>query len=114
LWSIQKEGAMGTVKDIKKNEYCDEVLGELAYMIQTVHDLRAMLGTTYGKESRLFQEHDRHLVDLAEYLDWKLQILTTSCPFEWKGLGPDVESIVSVGPAETIPGRDFSGGYVGG
>jgi hypothetical protein len=105
---------MGTVKDIKKNEYCDEVLGELAYMIQTVHDLREMLGTTYGKESKLFQEHDRHLIDLAEFLDWKLQILTTSCPFEWKGLGPDVESIVSVGPAETIPGRDFSGGYLGG
>lgn len=105
---------MGTVKDIKKNAYCDEVLGELAYMIQTVHDLRGMLEDTYGKDEYLFQEHDRHLVDLAEYLDWKLQILTTSCPFEWKGLGPDVESSVSVGPAETTPGRDFSGGYLGG
>ena len=105
---------MGTVKDIKKNEYCDEVLAEVAYMIQSVHDLREMLGKAYGKDTRLFQEHDRHLIDLAEYLDWKLQILTTACPFEWKGLGPDVESTVSVGPAETMPSRDFSGGYLGG
>ena len=105
---------MGTAKDIKQNAYCDEVLGELAYMIQSVHDLREMLGKTYGTETRLFHEHDRHLVDLAEFLDWKLQILTASCPFEWKGLGPDVESIVSVGQTEMMPDRDFSGGYVGG
>jgi len=39
---------MGTVKDIKKNAYCDEVLGDLAFMIQGVHELREMLGETYG------------------------------------------------------------------
>jgi hypothetical protein len=106
---------MGTVKDsnIKKNAYCDEVLTDLAYMIQNVNDLRDMLSATYEPGSKLFQEHDRHLVDLAEYLDWKLQILTTSCPFEWKGMGESVEHTVSV--REPVLGaKDYSGGYLGG
>ena len=104
---------MGTVKDIKEKAYCDEVLSELAYMIESVDGLRDMLMSTYDKDTHLFHEHDRHLKELAEYLDWKLQILTTSCPFEWKGLGPSVENIVSVeGPGVAPP--EFSGGYLGG
>ena len=105
---------MGTVKDIKKNEYCDEVLGELAYMIQTVHELREQLAVAYGRDSEVYRTHDRHLVELADYMDWKLQILTTVCPFEWKGLGDDVQSVVSVRQPETAAGRDISGGYLGG
>ena len=109
-----KEGMMGTVKDIKKNAYCDEVLGELAYMIQGVHELREMLGKTHGKDTELFRVHDRHLVELADFMDWKLQILTTACPFDWKGLGPDVQSEVSVREPEMAAGRDISSGYLGG
>jgi len=104
---------MGTVKDIKKNAYCDEVLGELAYMIESVDGLRDMLATTYDRDTHLFQEHDRHLAELAEYLDWKLQILTTSCPYEWKGLGPGVENIVSVQGSDA-GAPEISGGYLGG
>lgn len=104
---------MGTVKDIKKNAYCDEVLGELAYMIDSIHGLRDMLATTYDKDTQVFHEHDRHLAELAEHIDWKLQILTTACPFEWKGLGPSVENTVSVGGSETAA-PEFAGGYLGG
>lgn len=105
---------MGTVKDIKKNEYCDEVLNELAFMIQNVNELRVMLEKAYGKESDVFRIHDRHLVELAEHIDWKLQILATACPFDWKGLGPDVQSEVSVREPEMAAGRDISSGYLGG
>jgi hypothetical protein len=45
-------------------------------------------------------------------IEWKLQILMKSCPFEWKGADKDIES-VSVGRADTT-GPDFSGGYIGG
>jgi len=105
---------MGTTKDIKKNEYCDEVLGDLAYMIQNVHELREQLAVAYGRDSEVFRTHDRHLEELADYMDWKLQILTTACPFEWKGLGPEVQSEVSVREPEMAAGRDISGGYLGG
>jgi hypothetical protein len=109
-----KEAAMGTVKDIKKVEYCDEVLAELAYMIQNIHDMRNMLGSAYDRDSEVFRVHDRHLAELADLIDWKLQILTTACPFDWKGLGPDVQSEVSVSPPELSAVRETSGGYLGG
>jgi hypothetical protein len=105
---------MGTVKDIKKNAYCDEVLSELAYMIQNVQDLRNMLGDAYDRDSEVYKVHDRHLAELADLIDWKLQILTTACPFDWKGLGPDVQSEVSVLQPELSTVSDTSGGSIGG
>jgi hypothetical protein len=97
----------------KKKEYCDEVLGELAFMIQNIHDLKAHAAETLGADTDLAKAHERHLTEAADYLDWKLQILTTACPFEWKGLGDGVEDVVSVRqPDVTVP--EFSGGYVGG
>lgn len=103
---------MGSAKDKGKETYCDEVLSELAYMIQNIHELREELGEAYGTDSEVYRTHERHLNELAEYIDWKLQILTTACPFEWKGLGDGVESVVSV--RETTGGPDVSGGYLGG
>jgi len=105
---------MGTAKDIKTREYCDEVLNELAYMIQNINDLRAEARTVYGPEGEIYRAHEKHLGELSEYIDWKLQILTTACPFAWKGMGEGVESVVSVRQPETAEGPDFSGGYVGG
>ena len=86
---------MATAMDEKK-KYCDELLGELAYMIQNIKDLREQGALAYGRDSDVFRAHDHHLGDLEEYIDWKLQILTTACPFEWNGLGDSVESTVSV------------------
>ena len=105
---------MATAKEGKKKEYCDEVLGELAYMIQNIKDLREQGALAYGTDSEVFRAHDRHLGDLEEYIDWKLQILTTACPFEWNGLGEAVESTVSVRQPEVALAADVSGGYMGG
>ena len=105
---------MGTVIDRKKNEYCDEVLSELAYMIHNIQDMRTMLGSIYDRDSAVFRVHDRHLAELADLIDWKLQILTTACPFDWKGLGPDVQSEVSVRQPELSVVHATSGGYLGG
>jgi hypothetical protein len=105
---------MATVQNAAKKEYCDEVLADLAYMIQNLRDMRAQGALAYGKDSEVFRVHDRHLGDLEEYLDWKLQILTTACPFDWQGLGDGVESIVSVRQPESSVAADVSGGYLGG
>ncbi len=109
-----KEVTMATARDRARKEYCDEVLGELAYMIQNIKDLREQGALAYGRDSDVFRSHDRHLGDLEEYIDWKLQILTTACPFEWKGLGESVESVVSVAQPESMTAADASGGYLGG
>ena len=105
---------MATAKDITTREYCDEVLGELAYMIENINELRGEVKKVYGPDSEIVKAHEKHLGELAEYIDWKLQILTAACPFEWKGLGEDVESVVSVRPLEASAGPEFSGGYIGG
>jgi hypothetical protein len=104
---------MATRQTIKKQD-CDDVLSELSYMIQNIYDLRDHFVKTYGRESEEGRIHERHLTDIAEYIDWKLQILTAACPFDWKGLGDDVQSVVSVNQPGVPAGPDFSGGYVGG
>ena len=104
---------MGTIQDKGTTGYCDDVLSELAFMIQTVNELKVHAAETYGSGSEAARVHDRHLTEIAEYLDWKLEILTKACPFDWKGLDDSVESVVSVRQPEPS-GADFSGGYLGG
>ncbi len=104
---------MATMMNKGKNEYCDEVLSEIAYMIQNIHELRKHAEDRLGKGADLAKAHERHLTEIADYLDWKLQILTSACPFDWKGLDEGVERVVSVGLTDTS-GPEFSGGYVGG
>ncbi len=105
---------MATARDTEKKAYCDELLGELAYMIQNIRDLRGQGALAYGRDSGVFREHDRHLEDLEEFIDWKLQILTAACPFEWNGLGETVESVVSVRQPESSVAAEVSGGFMGG
>ncbi len=103
---------MATVQNKGMEQYCDEMLSELAFMIQTVNELKVHAEDTYGAGSEIARVHARHLSEIGEYLDWKLEILTKACPFEWKGMGDSVESVVSVQPEAA--GTEFSGGYLGG
>jgi hypothetical protein len=103
---------MATVKNIKVNDYCDAVNSELAGMKARIHELQEDVKRTYGPDNEVALAHSKHLCELADMIEWKLQILMKSCPFEWKGADKDIES-VSVGRADTT-GPDFSGGYIGG
>ena len=105
---------MAKVKDIKKNGYCDEVHRELKKMKESIFALQNDAKKAYGEHSERAMTYGRHLCELADMIDWKLQLLLKACPFDWEGAGSDVESTVSVGPSEIAPGPDFSGGYVGG
>lgn len=105
---------MATIKGVKVNDYCDAVSNELAAMKMKINDLREDVKKVYGADSDLSQTHERHLCELEDFIEWKLQILMKVCPLDWKGLDKDIETTVSVGPAEKLPDIDFSGGYVGG
>ena len=105
---------MATAKVINEREYLKEVYSELEAIKMKVMALRTDLTLITGREGRLFREHDRHLLDLAEYIDWKLQVLEKDTPFDWKAAGTVVESEVSVRPPEMAAAQDFSGGYIGG
>jgi hypothetical protein len=110
---LNKEASMATVKNIKVNDYCDAVNNELVSMKTRLHELQDDVKRIYGPDNELARAHDRHLCELADMIEWKLQILMKSCPFDWKGADKDIES-VSVGQSEKFEGPDFSGGYVGG
>jgi hypothetical protein len=109
---------MGTVQDIKHTtvkSFCDEVYTELAGMRMKIITMSDDLSMAYGDESKPLDTFKRHLEELAGQIEWKLQILSHACPYDWKGSKEAVETTVSVRQPETKEeGPDFSGGYVGG
>ena len=108
---------MATAKEIKEKAYFEEVYKVLEGIKMRLYGLREELARTYGKDSKVLLGHDRHLLEMAEYIDWKIQVLEKGTSFDWKtarGNKAEVESDVSVLAPENRTGPDFSGGYVGG
>jgi hypothetical protein len=108
---------MATANELKEKIYFDIVYKELEGIKRRLLILREELSRTYGKESPMLMLHDRHLVEMVEYIDWKRQVLEKGTAFDWKtahGSKPDIETDVSVQPPENVSGPDFSGGYLGG
>jgi len=108
---------MATALEMKEKVYFDEVYTVLEGIKMKLYVLREELAKTYGVESKMFREHDRHLIEMAEYIDWKRNVLEKGTGFDWKaakGGKTEIESDVSVRSPENIAGPDFSGGYLGG
>jgi hypothetical protein len=108
---------MATAMEMKEKAYFEDVDKELESIKMRIFLLREELARTYGKDSPVLIAQDRHLVELAEYVDWKLQVLEKGSSFDWKtakGSRKDIQSDVSVQAPEISPGPEFSGGYVGG
>ncbi len=103
---------MATAKQMTQQDYLQEVYIELERMKDRIAGLREKLAAVSDSTGELFREHDRHLLDMAEYLDWKLQVLEKGTGFDWKAAGTKMESTVSVSASEGAP--DISGGYLGG
>ena len=111
---IIKEVSMATVREINVKGFCDLAYIELSGMKKKILDMRDDLARTYGADTKVFGMYERHLRELADQIEWKLQILSHACPFDWKGSTEYNDNVVSVGPAEKAPEIDFSGGYLGG
>jgi hypothetical protein len=108
---------MGSVLDLKDptvKSFCDVVYTELAGMKMKILALSDDLSMAYGDDSEPNLMFKRRLGELADQIEWKLQILSHACPYDWKGSKEAIESIVSVRQTETVEGPDFSGGYLGG
>jgi hypothetical protein len=110
----KKEVTMATVKEIDVKIFCDTVYTELSGMKKRIDQMRADLARIYGEKTALFEKFDRHLGELGGQIEWKLEILSHACPYDWKGSVEFAENVVSVPQSETAMGPDFSGGYVGG
>ena len=108
---------MATANELKEKAYFEDVYRELEDIKTRISQLRGELFSTYGKENPMLLAHDRHLVEMVEYIDWKLQVLEKGTSFDWKsakGSRKDIESDVSVQAPGDMTEPDFSGGYLGG
>ncbi len=104
---------MATIKDVKSIEaFCDEAYVELSNMKRKLMELQNRTRVV-GPESDVVKTFRRHLNEMAEEIDWKLQILSHSCPYTWEG-SADFEDLVQVSAERAPDSESFSGGYLGG
>lgn len=105
---------MSQVKDVKESkEFCDQVYGELIGIKEKLVGLRDLSGKE-GREKPVVAMFERHLAELVEAIDWKIQILAHSCPYDWKG-SAGYENVAQIGEADKATDSDrFSPGYMGG
>jgi hypothetical protein len=82
---------MATANEIKEKAYFEDIYRELEGIKTRFYVLRKELATTYGIDSPMLLAHDRHLVEMAEYIDWKLQILEKGTSFDWKSAKGQIE-----------------------
>ena len=105
---------MASVMNVKESKvFCDEVYTELLDMKERILDLKVRSiakSPGIGIEGGMF---GRQLSELADQIDWKLQILSHSCSVDWKG-AELYEEIAEVSSREKSEDLDFSPGYVGG
>jgi hypothetical protein len=105
---------MATLMNVKESiGFCDEVYTQLAEMKERIIELKnRSVAKSPGKdiEGGMF---GRHLGELADQIDWKLQILSHSCNVDWKG-SVDYAETAQVNAIEKPGDIEFSPGYVGG
>jgi hypothetical protein len=105
---------MASVLNVKESKgFCDEVYTQLADMREKIIALKdRSVAKSPGKdiEGGMFV---RHLGELADQIDWKLQILSHSCPVDWQGAA-DYAETAQVNTKEKSEDIEFSPGYVGG
>ncbi len=100
-------------KDAKAgNGFCDEAYTILTEMKQKIRDLQNR-APAKDDETSVQERFGRHLCELADEIEWKLQILAHSCPYEWSG-SSDFDSSVQVDEKAASKDREFSPGYLGG
>ncbi len=105
---------MATAKNMNKN-VCDQTFMELDDVKNRLVELRDNIVHTDEADGKIRGLYERHLCELIDQIDWKLQIMAHACSYDWKGSDMDeyVDNTASVGPVE-IPSTEFSPGYVGG
>jgi hypothetical protein len=105
---------MASVLNMKENKgFCDEVFTELSDIKERIIRLRDK-----SAAGRISKDKDvdggvfgRQLAELADQIDWRLQILSHSCSYDWAGSTDYEGAQVETGK---VKDTGFSPGYLGG
>ncbi len=106
---------MASVLNVKESkEFCDEVYTQLTDMKEKVIKLKKRSSAGSPVSDTDGGKFTRQLAELADAIEWKLQILSHSCPYGWRGAS-EYEGDVQVDEIDKAPDSDnFSAGYIGG
>ncbi len=103
---------MASVMNVKESKgFCDEVFTELSSMKRKIVELRDRSAAGGVREDIGGGKFGRQLAELADQIDWKLQILSHSCSYDWRGSADYEGAQVEAGKAKDA---EFSPGYLGG
>ncbi len=99
------------VKHVDIKGYCDSLYGELYDIKNRLTGLRGQVEAMEGKDRTVLASHVRHLDELIESINWKLEIFAKSCPVDWSKFRERSETTASVLTTESdMPGAGYAGG----
>ncbi|MBI5057546.1 MAG: hypothetical protein HZB61_13110 [Nitrospirae bacterium] len=98
------------VKHIDIKGYCDTLYKELSDIKSRLGGLVNEIEYMEGKDKKVLSSHMRHLNELIESVEWKMEIFSKSCPIDWSKFGVESETTSSV----PLTDSDVPGGYAGG
>jgi hypothetical protein len=105
---------MASILNVKESKgFCDEVYAQLTSMRDKVLELRTRSSAGKPETDIDGGKFTRQLTELADMIEWKLQILSHSCSVDWKG-SAEYEEIAEVDARGKSGDLEFSPGYVGG
>ena len=105
---------MASARNIGVGNYCDSVFDELTDMKSRTLDLVDCISQMKGQEKEMVKSHITHLRDIANLIDWKLEILTKVCPADWTKYSKGAENLVSVKVPEEFDREFAAAGDMGG
>ncbi len=105
---------MASAKDIGIKNYCDSIYDELTDMKSRALDLVGCIEQMQGEDKEMVKAHITHLRDIANLIDWKLEILTKVCPADWTKYSKGAEDRVSVKVPEKFDKELAAAGDMGG
>lgn len=104
-----------TARKTDVNDYCNSLYSEMASMKDRLGEFMAQLDSMGAKEKEKLGTHYKHLNELIQTIDWKLEIFNKECPVDWQMLGKTSEGPASVPTSEEFKAKDYpTGGEAGG
>ncbi len=76
---------MATSKNIGFESYCNRMYNELSQMRTKLLGFVSEIEQMKGPDRAMLESHISHFQDMIRTIEWKLEVLTRVCPFEWAG-----------------------------
>jgi hypothetical protein len=95
--------------------YCDSLYLELSGMKDRLGGFLNQIKKMDVKDRTVLDSHVKHLNELINSIEWKLEIFSKECPVDWSAFGKESEISTSVPSSESLKEKDFpGGGFAGG